>query len=57
MDSAILSETRREYFPVGSTPTSLLATVSEKIAESIEGCAAKEFKSENQKVNHLDGNE
>jgi hypothetical protein len=35
----------------------MLATVSEKIAESIEGCAAKKFKSENQKVNHLDGNE
>jgi|GEM_PF-3691180 len=44
MDSAILSETRREYFPVGSTPTSMLATVAERIAESIEGCAAKNLK-------------
>jgi len=35
MDHAFVSETRREYIPVGSAPASLLATVSETKARSM----------------------
>ena len=35
MDRTFVSETRRKYFPVGSAPASLLATVSETKAQSM----------------------
>ncbi len=34
-NQAFVSETRREYFPVGSAPASVLATVSETNARSL----------------------
>ena len=51
MDFGIASETRREPIPGGSSPASLLVTVSEAIPNSIGKCSGI-----NEKKSKLDAN-